>query len=312
MESIELRQIANGTTKLYLRAPWEQGMNEAIQKGGFGGIRLIGEQWDLFSGFSDIAKQVTSLGVESYGSLKGLERFENLTSLGLGIDGAPRTPPDLSAFPKLRTFVGYWHKSYLDALTNLKSLEVMNIYGFASHDCSVVGKVQNLKKLGIVRGGLRTLDGLDACSNLEQLELCYLRNLASIDSVASLKNLRHLWIENAAKIESLEPIFGLKKLQMLYLYNCGSLPRVDWVSKLVGLEKLWIPIPVVNIDWGAVLSPPKLKMLAIRQHSGGSVTNEYICDVAKSLGKTCAEIDRGGTKKSPTYQVMLESSGEST
>ncbi|WP_152415283.1 leucine-rich repeat domain-containing protein [Caenispirillum salinarum] len=79
--------------------------------------------------------------------------------------------------------------------------------------------LQSLTGLEARERGIRNLDGLEGCANLEILNLEY-NNISDVSNLASLKKLRVLSL-NMNPISNTGPLSGLANLEILFLGKCG-------------------------------------------------------------------------------------------
>jgi hypothetical protein len=122
----------------------------------------------------------------------------------------------------------------------LSSIENLSIQKFKKHDLLDFPILENLKKLTIFWGSLRSLSGIEALPNLEFLGLVLLRNLESLKGLENLSNLNRLQIENCPKIPDLLPIKNSHKLELLGIHDGKVLESLKPIQNLNKLQIIHI------------------------------------------------------------------------
>ncbi len=122
----------------------------------------------------------------------------------------------------------------------LYSIENLSIQKFKKHDLLDFPTLNNLKKLTILWGSLRSLNGIEALPNLEFLGLVFLRNLQSLKGIERLTNLRRLEIENCPKIPDIVSLEGAYNLEQLGIHDGRALNSLKPIENLEKLQIVYI------------------------------------------------------------------------
>jgi Leucine-rich repeat (LRR) protein len=84
---------------------------------------------------------------------------------------------------------------------------------------------------------LTSLAGIEALTNLEELDIHTCRKIRSIEPVGYLSRLRKFYLNNDGDIESLKPLAKLNELEWVLLYESTNILDGD-LSPLLGQKNL--------------------------------------------------------------------------
>lgn len=287
------RELPNGEVAFALKGGWDEDVRADLAHGEFDCLEIWPGIWgdlEFLDEFRSEIRSVRSVGCDE-GSLKGVERLSELESLSLSIDGPPKAKSllDLGRFPRLKRLSCHWHRGYEEQLTNLVALESVGIEGYSGQDLSTFSQLKALKFLGLGRGELESLDGLENLASLEQLTLERLQKLTSIEALKCCSHLRELRIDNARNVVGLDVVAYNRSLEKLYLLNCGELDSLLWVKDLENLQLCWTAVPVGKLDWASIFGLPHLELLALFPVENDLISEPEANDLAQSSGKSVAE-----------------------
>ncbi len=122
-------------------------------------------------------------------------------------------------------------------VSNIRSMEDLNISGTQIYDINSLQKLTNLKKLNLFAMGYSDITPLARFTNLEELNLIGTKS-TNIEPLRNLRNLKILVIYDS-KISDIEPLRNLKNLQTLYISNT-KITNFEPLKELTNLEKLYI------------------------------------------------------------------------
>ncbi len=153
--------------------------------------------------------------VDVFGSLAPLYRLKKLVHVGLGFTQ-----------PKPKVSIGFVE----DFAPSLESLSLAGDFR------DILTTVPNLGRLEAIWFVSTKLDGFDFLDGLP-IEIFgnYGGRVQSFDSLRKLKMLRHLWIKTNPKIENLdflEELTNLERIELLYLAKVDRFPKCDHLKKL--------------------------------------------------------------------------------
>ncbi|HEY6077766.1 MAG TPA: hypothetical protein VIW29_03140, partial [Polyangiaceae bacterium] len=99
--------------------------------------------------------------------------------------------------------------------------------------------LKRLTFFGVYRAGsLALLDGIEALTQLRQLEVNSCRRIERLEPLSGLRQLRELQLCNDGRIASLAPLLGLKHLSVFLFYESTDVADGDLsvLKKLPELE----------------------------------------------------------------------------
>lgn len=302
---VSRRIVASGRTALSIKGHWTEEMAIEVGRGGFDYLEIGPGDWGSYEFLEPVNEKISHVKIVGIReATRGLERLAELRGLGLSLDATSANVPNLTAFPKLESFSGYWNRRYAQELPSLSELETVAIFGFGEKDCGIFGGLAQLRSLSLTKGVVESLGGLESLKCLEGLELVETKKLVDISALTAVRGLKRLWVENSPNIGDLNIVSVLTALEELYLFKCGTLEDLSWVQSLANIRKLWVSVPVKDLDWCCVLSPPELKMLTVWPPVAQAIGEVQMKDVCAKNGKIVTKFNVGGTKKAPIY--MLE------
>jgi Leucine-rich repeat (LRR) protein len=162
--------------------------------------------------------------------LKGLKR------LSINIEGKNRI--DLSDQINLENLAIEWRNGKIFGLENCQNLTSLCLINFKEEDFIAIESIIKLKELNIKTASVRTCNGLENLTALENLSLGYCENLKSIHQINGKQNLKSLSIEACSKIEDYESLEDLPNLQNLELIDCKGIKSIGFISRFPSLKKL--------------------------------------------------------------------------
>lgn len=124
-------------------------------------------------------------------------------------------------------------------------------------DLTRISRSQNLKRLWMMCGSLRSLEGIEQFRQLESLTLDYLRSLQDISQLSCVaKSLRALSIENCPKIQDFGCLCDLVNLEHLDLCGSNKLPDLKFLNGMKKLKTFIFSMDVVDCDLTPCLQVP--------------------------------------------------------
>lgn len=177
--------------------------------------------------------------VDAWPNLSAIEKLTELEWMQVGgtlSEGVLR----LSSFPKLKLLRATWwpQLDFEDASTSLIDAYISD-YRPSARDCNSLRPLRSLRKLEICGSNIRSLDGLDAMSGLEELYILEGRSLEDIGALRSCrKTLRHLTLGHCRKIDPITDVRVLTSLVSLNFYASADIPSFRFIDDLKTLTHL--------------------------------------------------------------------------
>lgn len=190
------------------------------------------DAWHLrdFSGIRNVGPQLEYLGL---GATKS-------KSISMSL---------LRQFPGLKDLYLEGHRKDIEIVSELPRLEILSLRSITVDGLDFLKPVKSLRWLDLKLGGTRNLDALSGMTQLEYLELWFIRGLCDLTPVSSLENLQVLHLETLKNV-SVPPEMGrLRNLQRLHLQNLANLTTISQAMLAPALrELLLIDLPLIRQD----------------------------------------------------------------
>lgn len=161
----------------------------------------------------------------------GVVYFPNLRELWITGE-CPPTFPDLQNNRKLTTLTIQYDRHFLRYWNTLDQVRDLVVYDYDEQDLRPLIGLKNIKRLKIVRGRMKNLDGLDEFLNLETLIIVKAPKLADVDGLMRAPKLQNIEFVQYSKINDwsfLSRMFNLKR---------AALDVVDSIDFRVSMKKL--------------------------------------------------------------------------
>lgn len=157
-----------------------------------------------------------------------------------------------------------WEDTDYRFLSDLGSIEELDIIALKTDDISAIGSMRNLKDLGIncAAGGIVDF------SNLKQLQRCYLVWWPGAGSIFDVESLEDLYIDKV-KLADYSVFSRLKNLRKLTIGH-SPIDSVGWMPELKRLEDFRMHYCKKCTDFSVIGSCHQLKRLSI---SNNNLTN---------------------------------------
>lgn len=156
-------------------------------------------------------------------------------------------------------------KNFKDIPT-LKSLWASKFKG-KNRDLTDLFTAPHLDCLWLICCGVKSLKGIEASSDIEEVRLDYCRSLEDISALESAKStLRHLQIDTCGKIKDFSVLEKLEKLEVLVLTGNNTIPNLNFLKKLPNLQYFKLTMNVEDGDLTPCLNIPCMGYVQNRRH----------------------------------------------
>lgn len=161
----------------------------------------------------------------------------------------------------------------LTGISKLTNLEKLFLQGHKLVDLNTLGNIPTLKIISVAGSKtLHSLEGIEAASNLEEVQANKTPLLKNISSIANLKNLK-IFSAMMAKIDDISSLGGAKYLSKVTIsYN-----SISSLNPLGNKKKL---------KWLTAYNNPITSLKNIRNN-----TNMVVFGIDKRLSDLCGEVD---------------------
>lgn len=299
-------RIIKTPSRLVCRFGWNEETTHSFFTQQFEQLELRGGENQEFRipALGKKADEVRDISLHSAGIVEGLLQFKNLEKLY--IDSWPKNGLDLSSFPNLRILWLYQVKPAEKQLPELPCLNEIGITGYSRGvDCTLFSDMKHLQTLDLTQGRLRSLQGLEACPSLTSLDLAYIINLEDITTLHGLENLEVIRLMNLPKVSDTLTLHNYPRLK--FFDGAGGvdlLVDVSGLSRLTGMQKLWLNVPFEGLDWEDIFRLPDLKLVGITTKEG-IPDDETLYRFAEQYGKPIKQIRRIGVRKPKGIQLKF-------
>ena len=275
------------------------------------------------------ALSVKALVIDGPGVVTGLEQFRALENLY--IDSFPENGIDFKAFDKLQHISTDWDKRFIKDIFAYKNLQGLDVYeGFPDEDCLRYSVLPNLTYVGFTQGRIKSLNGLEACPNLESIGLAMSRNFSDLGDLTQFKNFHILTLISLPKLNWNVELTALKKLRTIHLQSLPTLEGVvgftgltsmeeisileckrvivdlSAIGQMPNLRKLHLNIPHVNLDLNALFSRKFIKIFQCKELGDLAESDVALIKRAEQHGRKITQISRPGPKKSRFVTVFFD------
>jgi hypothetical protein len=140
---------------------------------------------------------------------------------------------DVSHFPRLQSFSGFWHRRS-KGLDTLKHLEKASLWQLDQRypDIASLGFSRTLRQLTITQSRIRSTAGVEQLPKLERLELNYLREKVDLAPIGKSKSIRELEIESVRNYINLPAVSGCPKLNYIQIEKGAPIASIKWLKKM--------------------------------------------------------------------------------
>jgi protein phosphatase 1 regulatory subunit 7 len=187
---------------------------------------------DFLSDYPEIKQLSVSDGI---GDVDAIRHLTNLTFLMLS---GKNRKVDFENFPVLTNLIADWSPNFLN-MDSCKQLSQLTFHHYTPKikDCSSLANVPWVKRLEITQSPIKTLNGLDNFSQLEELEMNYCGKLETLcclnESKTTLLSSR---FNHCKSIKNHEYVVRLDCLNTLGYSYCGTIPSVKFIEKMRSLQ----------------------------------------------------------------------------
>lgn len=145
---------------------------------------------------------------------------------------------DMAFWPELEELAFTWNGRFCN-LDKAARLAILRVWSWKAKNLEMLWGVPQLRALELVQGSLRSLHGIEVCSELETLSLSHLSKLDDFHAIGALKSLRTLTIESCRMLTDLNDLTSLSRLQTLSLTNLRKIATLKPLSSNRNLRKLF-------------------------------------------------------------------------
>lgn len=179
------------------------------------------------------------------------DNFKKLKELYIGIGGATKASINLEYlkdFKNLSFLIVTGKVNNIEVIGMLDQLEELNLNSISNK--TTLGFLNNNKKLKTLRitlGGREDLNEIIS-SNVENLELVWIRGLNDLSALSNFSKLKTLLIENQAQVKKIDLVGCSKDIEKIQLINCTALSDVSGLDNLLNLKQLSIYKTKIDFD----------------------------------------------------------------
>lgn len=206
------------------------------------------------------------IGVYNLTDFGFLERLPgSLESLGLQETRSQR--PSLSPIKRFSELKHLWlcgQQKHIEVVGQLPRLRHLNLTSVSSASLEFLEGC-TIRSLRMMLGSAKDISVLTQLSNLECLELNWVKGLAALGPVSELTGLRCMRLELLKHITNLPDLSKLANLRRLVLIQINSLNALDQVRQAQNLEEfLYSPGKIFPVhDFDFLFEMPRLKRASV-------------------------------------------------
>lgn len=169
-----------------------------------------------------------------------------------------KTVPDNFDYSKIKTLksVCASGEGHLN-LKNLFSVEHLELSYMKMSDLNDMECNKSLKRLDILKTGIKSLQNIDEFKQLQCLSLSYERRLKDMSCLVDVSaSLRNLSIENCPQIEDFSFLDSLSNLEYLRLHGNNKIPDVEFLKRMPKLKTFMFSMEVEDGNLEPCLKVP--------------------------------------------------------
>lgn len=151
-------------------------------------------------------------------------------------------------------------------LSNLKSLRVLNLGTTAINTLENFPTLPNLEVLNLKMNKIKSLSGIQSCSNIHELVLWGCTALDHMDELVNFTELRSLDLDSCNALRNINPVVNMKKLVYLNL-NFTRIEDLTPIKNLTNLEIFtmdFCPLALSEQNLACFDNLVKMKFLGLR------------------------------------------------
>lgn len=153
---------------------------------------------------------------------------DDLENLQLGEFNLKEIPLEpIGQLKKLTYLSVVRNQNGLKCITQLPKLSGLALTGHSIEKLPFLNELKELRRLYIGFGTSRNFDNIQNLSNLEELDVLWVKQLSDIQAISKLTNLVKLKMEYEKQITALPDLSKMTKLKNIQLMNLGSLEDVS-------------------------------------------------------------------------------------
>lgn len=297
-------ELDNGQTKLIFRGGYAPSFLDELKSGGFDIVVISTGHWEDLGWLAEAGVPIPRLEIVSAcESYCGLERISGLFELSVDdrLDGV-----ELSSFSNLTSLSLFWSKSIKGKISSLKKLESLTVSYYGEKNLVEFQNLSNLKSLDLRMGSIKSLAGVDSCTQLSHFELAYLRSLEDVNAIENLRNLKIITIEKCPKVTNIDFLKNLSYLEKIHVEcGCESIDGIELFLGMARLKRLLIGVQAKEVAWEKLFTLPCLEEVLIDIPAGDLPDEEYIQQVCRKVGREVFEFEVSGTRKKPWIGCKL-------
>ncbi|MGA3603033.1 hypothetical protein [Lysinibacillus agricola] len=217
----------------------ESFQNEDMEMHSINGLSLYGQDEIL-----DLSKLSSLCGVKAialnrhlYTSVDTLSKFRELEYFQV-LNLCDNVIP-FNNFEKLWCSEINYDKKTCHLIFDNSELEYLTLHNYKEKHHNDLSKLKNIKRLNLNQFKLENLEFISQLQKIDFLGVSYNRNLTTIKDLDKT-NLKGLSIVSCKKVIDWEIISGLRKIEEIYLADCGEIESVSFLNELPNLKILMI------------------------------------------------------------------------
>lgn len=142
-------------------------------------------------------------------------------------------------------------------LNKLCSVQALDLSDLKMLDLDGMECYKSLKKLDILKTGIKSLHGIEKFKQLQWLSLSYERGLSKMSEIVGVSDtLRALYIENCPRIKEFSFLERLVNLEHLSLHGNNKIPNVDFLKRMPKLKSFTFSMEIENGNLDSCLDVP--------------------------------------------------------
>ena len=294
----------DGVKTLAVYDGWTSKIAAEVDKAQYDQLAFYNGDWGDFEFLATFAAKIRAVWVFAVvDSLRGLANLHRLKVLKLESSG--NGDLNFDSFPELEVLRLAWDRRYKVDFSKFPKLRQLSLTGYSQTDCAALSRCENLESLELIKGNLKTLDGLEMVRNLASLTLVKVSSLTRIDAVSGLPRLVDIQIEGAQHLIELD-LKRFSALKNLKIDRANfEIEDFGWLTALPRLETVMLSVPVLKPNWEKVFSHSSLRRAGFRCPPNVGVSAQQLERIAAEQGKRLIGLVTGKIKGFNSYAFEI-------
>lgn len=216
---------------------WET-LNEFYKEYPNIGLRILWYDTQDLSFYKEIPN-VRKFTIASYNTKDYSQLLSNTKLKYFAIEETKSTAVDLSFIKEFQHLESLYVDGMKKGLANvkyLKKLKTLTFRGIKLDNLDFLTELKSLEELNLFFGSYKNLDSISKLIQLKSIEFSRVRQIPNFNFLNSLENLEKIIFEGMSKMEGIPKLSCLKKLKIVHIHNNLRLKNIKTIGEIPNLK----------------------------------------------------------------------------